>query len=322
MNRIWQLIAAALAGLVLQNTLTASSEDQAYSVQRNIVYGQGVISASTTPLVRDLLLDAYLPEQTDHPTPAVIMVFGGAFHRGRKEDVHYLEDGAQDSSMARYCQMLASKGTACFAIEYRLTPEDPAMPDGLPADHRLPKALLADPNVTARIALVRDRMGLQPLDEASREQYWNATFAAVEDTETAINHVRSNAAAYRIDPDRLALGGFSAGAITTMNVTYALNAPVCAAVTISGAIWGYNLLETVHEDAPPLLMFAGQQDLSGIRYGSGLIASILPTHGVEVEAAWIPGFGHFYPMGAVSLGPNYTRQSVEERILNFLDKHC
>jgi hypothetical protein len=33
----------------------------------------------------------------------------------------------------------------------------------------------------------------------------------------------------------------------------------------------------------------------------------------------VPGFGHFYPMGAVSLGRDVSRMPVETRILAFLE---
>ena len=72
---------------------------------------------------------------------------------------------------------------------------------------------------------------------------------------------------------------------------------------------------------PPALLFVAQNDLDGIQSGTRFAVKALGTKGVAVETAWVPGFGHFYPMGAVSLGGEVSRMSVETRILAFLDAH-
>jgi acetyl esterase/lipase len=62
---------------------------------------------------------------------------------------------------------------------------------------------------------------------------------AAADAQTAVRFLRTNAATYRVDPDRIAIGGSSAGAITALNVGYSSSedpsARVRAAVSISGA---------------------------------------------------------------------------------------
>jgi carboxylesterase type B len=59
------------------------------------------------------------------------------------------------------------------------------------------------------------------------------------DAQTAVRFMRSNAATYGIDPNRIAIGGSSAGGITALNVGYASAedpfASVRAAQSISGA---------------------------------------------------------------------------------------
>ena len=59
------------------------------------------------------------------------------------------------------------------------------------------------------------------------------------DAQTAVRFMRTNAATYSIDPNRIAIGGSSAGGITALNVGYASaedpSARVRAAQSISGA---------------------------------------------------------------------------------------
>jgi acetyl esterase/lipase len=62
---------------------------------------------------------------------------------------------------------------------------------------------------------------------------------AAADAQTAVRFLRTNAATYGIDPNRIAIGGSSAGAITALNVGYSSSenpsARVRAALSISGA---------------------------------------------------------------------------------------
>ncbi len=62
---------------------------------------------------------------------------------------------------------------------------------------------------------------------------------ATADAQTAVRFLRTNASTYGIDPDRIAIGGSSAGAIAALNVAYSTSedatARVRAALSISGA---------------------------------------------------------------------------------------
>lgn len=59
---------------------------------------------------RDLLLDAYLPEKGG-PSPAVLVVHGGAWRMGNRKQLR------------GYAEALAEIGFVCFAIDYRLAPQ-------------------------------------------------------------------------------------------------------------------------------------------------------------------------------------------------------
>jgi acetyl esterase/lipase len=88
------------------------------------------------------------------------------------------------------------------------------------------------------------------------------------DAQAAVRYLRANAAAYGIDPDRIAIAGSSAGAITALNVAYGPEDPgtsgtpgqpstVSAAVSLSGAA----LLTLPNAGEPPVLLLHGTADV-------------------------------------------------------------
>ena len=133
---------------------------------------------------------------------------------------------------------------------------------------------------------------------------------------------RSNATDFRVDADRIVLGGFSAGAVTSLNVAHGTEAPVIGAFMLSTAPIGLNVFETVSigSETPPALIFAGQYDLSGALASIEGLLDHYEKVGVDHEFAWVPGFGHFYPSGAPSLGADGSTMSVQDRILAFVDR--
>lgn len=322
-------IAAAISfGLAFSTSLLAEdlvSDSYAVSVQTDVVYGRGLVGATgPKPHLRDLKADIYRPLANGKPLsgrPAVVMAFGGAFHRGSKGTARFEEDGASDSAMGDYCRAFAAAGYVCLSIEYRLVPEDPALPAHLDPVALLPKAMLKDPVMTARIDVVRARMGLPLLDDRSREQLWNTVFAASEDVASAVEFVRASAGQLGVDPDRLAIGGFSAGGLAAVNAAYGMGAPVKAVISFSGGMGGFDLRKTAKAGMPPGLFVIGQGDLEGVQIGTRALLGILSAADVETEGAWMPGFDHFYPMGATSLGSDMTKLTLKSRALRFLDRH-
>ena len=83
---------------------------------------------------------------------------------------------------------------------------------------------------------------------------------AREDAQTAVRFLRTNAAAYGVDPERIAIAGTSAGAITALHVGYSTaedpTAGVRAAVSLSGA----NVLARIGAGDAPALLFHGTED--------------------------------------------------------------
>lgn len=117
--------------------------------------------------------------------------------------------------------------------------------------------------VTASISYRLSERGCTVIDAACVESIVDAT----EDAQAAVRYFRANAAAHRIDPDRIAVAGTSAGAITALNVGYGAVVPgnsgtpgpsseVRAAVSLSGA----RLIGACDEDDAPALLFHGTSD--------------------------------------------------------------
>ena len=90
---------------------------------------------------------------------------------------------------------------------------------------------------------------------------------AYHDAQAAVRFLRANAATYKVDTDRIAVAGTSAGAISAYNVAFGWTEPghsgnpgysskVRAAVSLSGA----SLTTTPHKGDPPTLDFHGTVD--------------------------------------------------------------
>ena len=325
---MYQLI--ILAALLLQAGTTfaapASSTDAFMSkryevtLARDVVYGEGIVGGTENTHARPLLVDIYRPVGADNtPAPTLILAFGGAFHRGSKAPQSYVEDGAQNTPVGEYCHEFARRGYNCFVIDYRLVPEQPEIETPLDDPRLMPWQQATAAQATGRIDFVRQQMGMPPLDQHSRLTLWKGILAATEDMQKALAFVRTHADEYGVDPKRIAIGGFSSGAITAINVAYGANADVAAVVSLSGSGWGYNVFRTAQTaPATPLLLVVGQNDLAGVRQGSAGLLQVFGQLETKAEFAWVPGYGHFYPRGSVTLGAQGDKQSLEERVARFL----
>ncbi|CAA0087810.1 Uncharacterised protein [Halioglobus japonicus] len=318
-----------LAALLLQAGIVIAAPNDDFkskqyevTVERNVVYGQGEIGESGKVRSRPLLLDSYQPVGAgSKPAPTLLLAFGGAFHRGSRAAQSYVEDGAQNTPVAEYCHEFARRGFNCFAIDYRLVPEYPVIVTPLDDPRLMPWQDATAPLATGRIDFVREKMGLPLLNDASRLMLWQGILAAAEDMQKALTFVRTHAGEYNVDPARIAIGGFSSGAITAINVAYGAGDDVAAVVSLSGSSWGYDLLRTTQTGpTPPLLLIVGQNDLPGVRLGSAGMLQAFGQMQADAEFAWVPGYGHFYPRGAVTLGAQSDKQSLEERITAFLHR--
>ena len=154
-------LAAAVLLLVVDAAHSAT-------VERDVVYAQGAVNATSGPGTMDLLLDVYRPDNpADQTGSALVLVHGGGFTSGDRTSPDMV-----DAALA-----FAAAGWVCFSIEYRVAGDDPPAPAWVGGD------------VFAR-----------------------AVHAAMVDTKRAVRWVRTHAAAYGVDPRRVAGLGHSAGA--------------------------------------------------------------------------------------------------------------
>ncbi len=126
------------------------------------------------------------------------------------------------ADLAGLAESLAFHGYVTASIDYRLS-------EGA----WFPATQLTDPGLAAAAALAR------------------------EDAGRAVEWLRSQAKTYRVDPDRIAVGGYSAGAITALELASHPPPAVLAAVSISGAAIDTVALAAPH---PPVLLVHGDLD--------------------------------------------------------------
>ncbi|RZK94274.1 MAG: alpha/beta hydrolase, partial [Hymenobacter sp.] len=132
-----------------------------------------------------LKLDVYEPagDNMTVQRPLIILAFGGAFLQGSR----------QDADIVAICQEFAQRGYVTAAIDYRLI----------------------ENKLNNLVAIYFDQTRLT--DEVIR---------AVGDMRASVRFFKHSAAnnnPYRIDPTKIFVGGFSAGAITALEVGYTDN---------------------------------------------------------------------------------------------------
>jgi para-nitrobenzyl esterase len=233
---------------------------------QNVTYATAPDLVNGLPV--DLRLDVFRPTgDTVTNRPAVIWVHGGGFRTGTK--------AATTTVASEYAQ----RGYVTLSIDYRLDPGNRCqdVQDGK----------ITDPNELA-------------IERARCER---AIFAAQHDTQAVARFVRANAAAYAVNPGKIAVGGFSAGAVTALHVAYRSDDPgdvgdfdgfdsrVQAALAASGCNYDPNSIGA--GDAPVFLLhaefdqavpFACAQSTAQRAHDTGLVAETMFFYGESTHA--------------------------------------
>ena len=96
-----------------------SPEIVRYKVTPDIKFGEGKVLKEGKESVKELWMDVYYPvEESPEPRPAVILSYGGSFHRGNPR-VPYVGLGGQTTTMSQYAMRYAEEGYVCFTITYQ-----------------------------------------------------------------------------------------------------------------------------------------------------------------------------------------------------------
>jgi acetyl esterase/lipase len=191
--------------------------------------------------VSDATLTPFLPAPANATGAAVIVAPGGGGI--------FL---SMEAEGWRVAQALAKRGVAAFVLKYRTRPT----PAGEAAFKAAMDAMFANAgrrDTRMRPDAAAARMG-DPIVDAA------AAFALI----------RSRAAEWHVDPQRVGMIGFSAGAMVTMATTLAMPGVKPAFI---GPIYGSMEAVTVPADAPPMFAVLAADDPLFARKGLGLIDS-------------------------------------------------
>lgn len=164
---------------------------------------------------------------------------------------------------AMLCESLAARGHVCISIEYRLVRDDAPTGEG--------------PVLPRTIA------------------------AAVEDATAAVSWLRTNSGRLGVDPDRISIGGSSAGAITALLTAFTVDGIDLHRVV---DLWGgmYDEVDAIGPGGPPVLVVHGVLDRTvSFLLAEQLIAE-LAREGVPFVAYPFPDEGHGVPLDAEVAG--------------------
>lgn len=166
----------------------------------DIVYASGLAhsKSSTEPSAVSLKLDVYCPDTNSTERPLLMFIHGGGFTGGVKHKPEIIE-------MGKY---YASRGWVYVSIDYRTTEE------------------LGDIDGMSQQEIIDYYDGIAPEEwvehtftgaESTKQiQQSVAMYAAQRDSKAALRWIVANADTYSIDVDEIAVGGASAGSITTI----------------------------------------------------------------------------------------------------------
>ncbi len=265
-----------------------------FTVSRDVPYAQGYVADTAKVdgyVLRDLHLDAYIPDEAIGATPAVILMHGGGFSEGSKNDERIVE----------YGEFLAARGYAAFAMNYRLVPDDPPAPASWESTSFSSAVHAAIVDAKAAIRYVRANAGAYGVDP-NRIAFLGESAGAIAGVTAAV----TDSSAYSNDGADFPVPAFNnPGALSTLQ-TYI-------------HFWGSadHVLLNIRGSAPPIMIVHGTDDdtpLATFAAAERLHAA-LELWGVPHEFYEADGFGH----GAW----NYSLRGLglKSLTLEFLDEH-
>lgn len=232
--------------------LPGATAPESWHSQYGSVFARNVTEATLTP---------FLPDPAKATGAAVIIAPGGGFR------TLSMENEGWDAARA-----LADKGVAAFVLKYRLNQTPPDMAGFERSMQEMFSGTAQRPRPDPQAAMA----GLAP---------------QLADSRAAFALVRKRAAEWRVDPDRIGMLGFSAGAMLTLTTTLSGSDAKPAFI---GLIYGPLSPVTTPADAPPMFVALAADDPFFANSGFGLIDSW--------RTAKRPAEFHLYEQGGHGFG--------------------
>jgi dienelactone hydrolase len=151
---------------------------------------------------------------------------------------------------------------------------------------------------------------------------WRGVEAASDDMACAASFVAEHASRWNVDPQRIALWGWSAGGRTALNAAFAERFPAAAVVACSGYMALADLERTVTsaETAPAVLIATAERDLPHIRAQAPVMAEFLGPRVARFASLTVVDTDHFYPAtAAVRDAGVWQRASLLQSMTAFLE---
>jgi acetyl esterase/lipase len=244
--------------------LPGATAKESWHRQYGSLFARNVTVATLTP---------YLPDPANASGAAVVVAPGGGFRTLSMEN--------EGSNVAK---ALAAKGVAAFVLKYRLvqTPEDMA-------------------GFEQSMRQMFSGAAARPPRPSTPDAMAASIAPQLEDARAAFALIRRRAAEWHVDPNRIGMVGFSAGAMLTLTTAVAGQEAKPAFI---GYIYGPVASMTVPADAPPMFVAVAADDPFFGNGETGIIKSwIAAKRPVELHLFEQGGHGFgMYPKETTSTG--------------------
>jgi len=256
--------------------LPGATASESWHRQYGSLFARNVTVATLTP---------YLPDASNASGAAVVVAPGGGFRTLSMEN--------EGSNVAK---ALALKGVAAFVLKYRLVQTPPDMA-----------------GFEQSMARMFSGTAARPPRPSTPEAMAAGIAPQLEDARAAFALIRRRAAEWHIDPNRIGMVGFSAGAMLTLTTALAGQDAKPAFI---GDIYGPVNAMTVPPDAPPLFVAVAADDPFFGNGETGIVKSwIAAKRPVELHLFEQGGHGFgMYPKETTSTG-------WFEEFVRWLDMH-
>jgi acetyl esterase/lipase len=244
--------------------LPGATGKESWHRQYGSLFARNVTVATLTP---------YLPDRSSASGAAVVVAPGGGFRTLSMEN--------EGSNVAK---ALAAKGVAAFVLKYRLVQTPPDMA-----------------GFEQSMARMFSGAAARPPRPSTPEAMAAGIAPQLEDARAAFALIRRRAAEWHIDPNRIGMVGFSAGAMLTLTTAVAGGDAKPAFI---GDIYGPVGAMTVPADAPPLFVAVAADDPFFGNGETGIVKSwIAAKRPVELHLFEQGGHGFgMYPKETTSTG--------------------